>query len=837
MARICSKIAFSVSAGAIELIHFVQAGSGKRKMRKYKSIWPPSAFRPLLSCLLVFGLGGLISESHGQRARTVDPVTADQVRTAIEGGKKYLLAEQEPRGNWGQHGQYPGGVTGLCTLALLNAGLEPSHPKVQKALAYLRKLKAEKTYSVALQTMALCAANPRRDALLIQKNVRWLEENQIERDDRAGSWAYPGPGGDNSNSQFAVLALHEAQRVGAMVDPATWRRAAEYWRRCQHPDGSWGYQPGRPGTGSMTCAGIGATVICQGKVTPADAKIQEGQVRCCLPQELDDSLERALTWLGRTFSVNRNPGSRGLSQVWHYYYLYGVERVGRLTARRFIGEHDWYREGAEYLIGQQDVFTRSWTGSGHAENNPHISTALALLFLSKGRRPVLLSKLKHSSGSDWNRHRSDVAHLTAHAERLWGLDLTWQLTEIKTASVEDLLQSPVLILSGSQAFEMKGQEKKLRAYLDRGGFLFAEACCAESSRFVRAFQNLVGRMFPESEYQLRMVGPEHPLWRVEQTVSPESSYAGRLSAVEYGCRTCVVLSEVDLSCFWELSQQVRTHKYPPIVAQRMKDAMAIGVNVLAYATGRDPQGKEVSFGSAGSEANLDVLGPRGVIQIVKLQHGGGCNDAPGALVNLLRTANGGESKLRISTSEVPIYLSDKNLFNYHLAFMHGRHDFKLTPIERQQLRKFLENGGTLMADSICTSKPFALAFRRELKAALPDATLAPIPINHPMFTEACGGYDIQKVKRRDPARQQAGTPLRPRVRTVAPELEGIVLDGRMAVIFSPYDISCALEQHEALQCHGYTRKDAARIGLNVLMYSLNPDAGKESSATPAGKAR
>ena len=71
--------------------------------------------------------------------------------------------------------------------------------------------------------------------------------------------------------------------------------------------------------------------------------------------------------------------------------------------------------------------------------------------------------------------------------------------------------------------------------------------------------------------------------------------------------------------------------------------------------------------------------------------------------------------------------------------------------------------------------------------------------------------------------------MRARVQKVPPELEGIEIDGRLAVIFSPYDISCALEQHEALQCRGYTREDAARIGLNVLMYSLNPDAGVAST--------
>ena len=48
-----------------------------------------------------------------------------------------------------------------------------------------------------------------------------------------------------------------------------------------------------------------------------------------------------------------------------------------------------------------------------------------------------------------------------------------------------------------------------------------------------------------------------------------------------------------------------------------------------------------------------------------------------------------------------------------------------------------------------------------------------------------------------------------------------LFEGRWAVVFSPLDLSCALEAHESLQCRGYTRQDAARIALNVLVYSLN----------------
>jgi hypothetical protein len=113
---------------------------------------------------------------------------------------------------------------------------------------------------------------------------------------------------------------------------------------------------------------------------------------------------------------------------------------------------------------------------------------------------------------------------------------------------------------------------------------------------------------------------------------------------------------------------------------------------------------------------------------------------------------------------------------------------------------------------------------------LPDQKLQRIAPEHALFTPAYGGFDIREVNRREPAAAQAGQPVRSRVQRVAPELEGIEIDGRLAVIFSPYDISCALEQHEALQCRGYTREDAARIGLNVLMYSLNPEI---AAPTPA----
>ena len=83
-----------------------------------------------------------------------------------------------------------------------------------------------------------------------------------------------GIGGDNSNSQFAVLALYDGQRVGVEVSRETWTLAQKYWADSQNDDGSWGYVPGDSGTGSMTCAGIGG--LAAGMAGSNDEDVEHG---------------------------------------------------------------------------------------------------------------------------------------------------------------------------------------------------------------------------------------------------------------------------------------------------------------------------------------------------------------------------------------------------------------------------------------------------------------------------------------------------------------------------------------------------------------------------------
>ena len=239
-------------------------------------------------------------------------ITADQVREMVDGARKYLKSTQSRTdGSWGEFPGQPGGKSALVVLALLSAGEDPKSEVIQKGLQYLAaRGKPEKVYSTSLITMAFCAADPQRYHLAISGNVRWLESVQVKQGSERGAWGYPGAG-DRSNSQFAILALHEAERVGIRVEDQTWRLALEYWLQSQRDDGGWCYMPQSQSSGSMTCAGIASILICADKLQSGGAEVANGRVQCCGATNDSGALEKAFRWLGKKFTVVNNPGNEG----------------------------------------------------------------------------------------------------------------------------------------------------------------------------------------------------------------------------------------------------------------------------------------------------------------------------------------------------------------------------------------------------------------------------------------------------------------------------------------------------------------------------------------------
>ena len=266
-----------------------------------------------------------------------------------------------------------------------------------------------------------------------------------------------------------------------------------------------------------------------------------------------------------------------------------------------------------------------------------------------------------------------------------------------------------------------------------------------------------------------------------------------------------------------LFRSLREASYPPAIKEEIDSVVKIGSNVVTYATNRELKDK-LDRPRISTASSIDPLA-RGTLKIPKLSHGGGSDDAPNALANLLLAVSEQTQLPTRSESEL-IPAGDPRLFEYPLVFMHGRRRFSFTATERKAIATYIERGGFLMADSICANEQFATAFREEIKAIFPDAQLKRIPVSHPIFTQEYHGFDLAQVTLRDPQSRQDDEPLVARLTKIQPYLEGLEIDGRFAVIFSPYDISCAMENHASLECKGYVKQDAARLGINILLYAL-----------------
>jgi hypothetical protein len=94
-------------------------------------------------------------------------------------------------------------------------------------------------------------------------------------------------------------------------------------------------------------------------------------------KEAERAIELGGVWLGNNWSVSTNPPNRS----WHYFHLYGLERVGSLLKRELFGGHPWYLEGARYLVdNQSDAGTWPKNAGDHDKER---DTSMGLLFLKR----------------------------------------------------------------------------------------------------------------------------------------------------------------------------------------------------------------------------------------------------------------------------------------------------------------------------------------------------------------------------------------------------------------------------------------------------------------------
>ena len=374
----------------------------------------------------------------------------EEIAEAIKKGVNYLKSIQNPDGTW-PHNDI--GATALAGWTLLECGVDPQDKSVQKAAEAFRKQALTTTfpYTIALgiffldrlgdemdipiiESLALRLiygqnvyggwgyvlpdASPEEKTFLTEylqnakpgklnpklpKDRKARTPNQLSPVHLKRLAAYPqlplaqkvADPGDNSCTQFAMMALWVAKRYG--ITPERNLLFTEYrFRKIQYDTGGWGYNlgmspydPTSPDTGpslAMSSAGLLALALGQAS-DPKRAKVDLTKDR-----QVIAAFSSVASSIGNPVGDrSKVPSLEKLGRM--YYALWSLERMAVVYGleKHKIGTKDWFGWGAELLIANQG-FNGAWTGK-YALGG--CDTCFALLFLTRTNVAVdLTNKVK-----------------------------------------------------------------------------------------------------------------------------------------------------------------------------------------------------------------------------------------------------------------------------------------------------------------------------------------------------------------------------------------------------------------------------------------------------------
>jgi VWFA-related protein len=345
-------------------------------------------------------------------ASAYDGLTQQEIDRAIVHGVAFLKEEQGARGEWTYDlgGDHTLGITALAGLALMENGVEPSDRSIGKAAEVVTTLakRSEQTYDIALAILFLARAQKGQpgpnDALIRRLAIR------LAGGTNEGFWTYNVPfnpeteetgrsasqartrrpfrfrraqGGDNSNTQFALLGIWAAGRHGFDSNAAL-EAIDDHFRQTHDSEGRWGYRPGEAPRPSMTCAGLMGLAIASAR--PALAERQNARARGAA-LAADPEFTAAL----RAVSSDAREIDRG-SDI---YYIWSLERVCVALGLRDLDGFDWYAAGAAELLGRQQA-DGGWP---QAQWGRLPNTCLALLFLRKANLAFELDRVLKLPGA------------------------------------------------------------------------------------------------------------------------------------------------------------------------------------------------------------------------------------------------------------------------------------------------------------------------------------------------------------------------------------------------------------------------------------------------------
>jgi hypothetical protein len=725
-------------------------------------------------------------EVHPRAAIPEGGLTDEMIGQSIQKGVDHLIGlfqEGRLHGGADRPDTYQTGLNALCVYALLQSSyavkddrLNLKGPCVRDLVNKMKAMPADggpATYARAIRATALALLNRSEDRVVMMQDLNYLLNSHMAGAytyfaNRGGGGGSPerrmmGSGWDNSNSQYGLLGVWSAAEVGAEVNNSYWQSVENHWTRCQLANGAWdyaGFDRGGSGRLSMTVAGIASLFVTHDYLDAPKIGAQVGR------EPFSKALAKGLAYLETGDTAVEVRGG---------YTLYGLERVGLASGFKFLGDHDWYRELAGAVVRSQDA-DGSWGGE--------VETAYTLLFLARGRHPILMNKLRFDG--PWANRPRDVSNLARFGSREMERPLNWQVVPI-TRDWTDWADSPILYIGTHAPVDLSDDELgKIRSFVQAGGLLFTQADGSKVEADQWA-EKLAKKLFPL--YEMKDLSDEHEIYHVLYKPSPHP----KLRAVSNGARLLMVHSPADITQYWQMRQD-----------KTRRSLFELGMNLFLYASGKGDLRNRL--------ASLYIPPPPaasgGSISVARVKYPGNWDPEPAAWGRFARHLQC-ETDVGVNVAAVDMDKLDPAIAGF--AHWTGTDAYTPTPAEIAAIRKFVEAGGVLLIDPCGGSGDFYESVRQALSKAFPEARGQMISKTHPIFTASSPG-----MENLPPAQ------VRPFVKTrglgVSGRLDGINF-GKGKVIYNPLDIGSGMLGSNTWGILGFEPGYATSLLKNMLIWS------------------
>lgn len=796
-------------------------------------------------------------------------LTDKMIDDAIRKGAKYLLSRFDNKTHWvegvsekmKEDEGYAGGLQALAVYALMQSGLAlPPGDDLHKELDLkgqgmsnkidaMAKINLDKgrhaTYAYGLRATALALyisnlpdlsnqkertpLQDKRDAAkaLLMKDAAWcvmatlnggytyvkMPKSPADVKDleayylklkREKKLPVADGGYDNSNAQYGLLGAWSAAEAEIEIPSLYWYLVANHWMAKQMPTGQWNYsdgkkdEPARPGTVNMTAAGLASMLVTHEYIEPALMSGSVGREPYNVP------IKKGLAW----FETANNGISAGGG-----YGVYGVERVGLASGFKFFGGHDWYRTYAQRIIKSQGP-DGSWKAGGHGAV---VEASYYLLFLSRGRHPILMNKLRFDGDTKtpgfWANRPRDAANLAKTLSKKIEKPLNWQVINVATRW-EEWLDSPIMTIASHQPYKFSPEElTKIRNYVEAGGILYVQADGSTGAAMDKWATQLCNDLFKR---ELLNVPPNHPIYSNESVykISPPVP----LKMATNGSRILMVYSAIDMARFWQARD----------TSPKARPYYEVAANLFFYASGK--------LGFRNRLETLYVAEPKvppvATYPVARLSYAAEWDPEPGAwrrFANIFWRGTGYKlTPTEVKVEELkPFDAAKKNdPANYRFAHLTGTVKQNFKPESVAAVKAFVESGGVLLVDVAGGSNPFDESAQALIKEAFPQAALQAVPNTHPIIAGGAPGM-VDLSERRV---------LRPVVVEKLGRQHGPLMmlkSGKGAVVFSPIDIGSGLLGTNTGGIFGYEAQYSQDLMRNLVLWSVDGAKGDAPAAAAA----